>query len=98
MDDELLGRQSALTEARLLYQMISDENTIEELRELIAVPRKDRESTLGLCAGLSGRPLVDRSLEFRLAVLEEFQSPGARWPPGSRFAGSRGTSVTAAQS
>lgn len=40
MDSELLGRLNVRNEARLLYQMIGDENTVEELRELIAVPPK----------------------------------------------------------
>ena len=41
MEDELLGRQSAIAEARALYRMIGHgRNTIESLRELIAVPPK----------------------------------------------------------
>ena len=35
--DELLGRQSAIAEARALYRMIGDEHTVEELRELISI-------------------------------------------------------------
>ena len=38
MDDELLGRQSAIAEARALYKMLGEKNTVEELRELITVP------------------------------------------------------------
>lgn len=41
MIDELLSRQSAFEEAEALCGMIGHENTIEELPELIAVP-KDR--------------------------------------------------------
>ena len=40
MDDELLGRQSAFQEAKALYRMLGDENAVEELHELIAVPPK----------------------------------------------------------
>ena len=40
MDDELLGGQSAHDEARLLYRMIREETTVEEIRELIAVPAR----------------------------------------------------------
>lgn len=40
MDDELLGRQSAFDEARPLYRMIGEETTVEEIRELIAVPAR----------------------------------------------------------
>ena len=38
MDDELLARQSPVTEARALFWMIGPERTVEELREPIAVP------------------------------------------------------------
>lgn len=40
MSDELLGRQSAIAEPRVLYRMIGADSRIEELRELIAVPPK----------------------------------------------------------
>jgi hypothetical protein len=33
-----LGRQSALDEAKALYRMVGEENSVEELRELMAVP------------------------------------------------------------
>jgi hypothetical protein len=39
MEDELLGRQSSIDEARGLYLMLGqDGNTVEAIRELIAVP------------------------------------------------------------
>ena len=38
--DSRLGRQSAIAEAHAFYRMLGDENTVEELRELIAVPSR----------------------------------------------------------
>ena len=37
-EDSRLSRQSAIAEADALYRIIGDGNTVEELRELIAVP------------------------------------------------------------
>lgn len=45
MAGELWGRQSAFDEARLLYPLIGEENTVEELRELITAP-PETESVL----------------------------------------------------
>jgi hypothetical protein len=36
-EDSRLGRQSAIAEAHALYRMIGEENTVEDLRELIVV-------------------------------------------------------------
>ena len=38
MDDELLGRQSPFRGAETLYRMIGEDNTVEQLRELIGLP------------------------------------------------------------
>jgi hypothetical protein len=39
--DSRFGRQSAIAEAHAIYRMLDhDVNTVEELRELIAVPSK----------------------------------------------------------
>ena len=39
-DKLLIGKQSAVAEARALYRMLGPEHTVEELRDLIAVPPK----------------------------------------------------------
>jgi hypothetical protein len=45
MEDELLGRQSAIVEARALCRMIGHgRNTVEALCELIGVPPKNTAS------------------------------------------------------
>jgi hypothetical protein len=76
-DSFALGRQSAREEARALYRMLGEENTVEELRELIAVPPR---FGWALLAYARVRPeeahFVDRVLKFREAVAEEFEPPG----------------------
>ena len=61
MDDELLGRQSAFNEAALC-RMVGDENTIEELRELIAVPPKIDSNATRLRPGRPGRTPTHNTL------------------------------------
>ena len=76
MDDELLGRQSAFDEAKALYGMIGEENTVDELRELIAVPPRIE---CALRAFGRAHPeeahSIERTLKFRLSVAREFERP-----------------------
>jgi hypothetical protein len=62
MIDELLGRQSAFDEAKALYRMIGDENTIEELRDLIAVPTKIQKGTASLRQKADTKGTAQRAL------------------------------------
>lgn len=71
--DELLGRQSAFNEAKALFRMIGAEHTVEELRELIAVPPKIEAVLLAYAETFPEEAyFVERVLKFRVAVLEEF--------------------------
>ena len=71
--DELLGRQSACDEAKALYRMLVDENSVEELRRLIAVPRHIEQRLREFAAVYpEEQPMIDRVLKFRAAVLAEF--------------------------
>src|SRR6266404_9993545 len=74
MGDELLGRQSAFQEAGALFLMIGEENTVEELRELIAVPPKI-ERALQAFAKANPREAhwIESTLKFREAVGREFE-------------------------
>lgn len=74
MDDELLGRQSAIAEARALCGMLQrGEETVESLRELIAVPARI-ERVLRAYALENPRDArwIEASLKFRVTVLEAF--------------------------
>jgi hypothetical protein len=74
MDDELLGRQSAIAEAHALYGMIGDEHTVEKLRELIAVTPLAEQVLRAYVQAYPGEAyFVDRALKFRASVLEEFE-------------------------
>jgi hypothetical protein len=74
MDDELLGRQSAFDEAKALYGMIGEENTVDELRELIAVPPKIEGVLLAFSRAHPEEAFsIEKSLKFRLAVAGEFE-------------------------
>lgn len=74
-EDSRLGRQSAIAEARALFRMLGhDENTVEEFRELIAVPpRIERVLRAFAQAHPEEFYFVDRSLKFRVAVAREFE-------------------------
>lgn len=74
MSDELLvGGQTALAEAKLLYRIIGPENTVEKLRDLIVVPPKIEKV---LRAYMRQSPedawWIEQSLEFRRDILKEF--------------------------
>jgi hypothetical protein len=74
-EDSRLCRQSAIAEAHALYRMLGqDGNTVEELRELIAMPPRIE---LALRAYARAHPeeahFVDRVLKFREAVAQEFE-------------------------
>jgi hypothetical protein len=75
MEDELLGRQSAIAEARALYRMIGHgRNTVEALRELIRVPPKiERVLRAFAQAHPEEAPAIKRNLKFRLLVAREFE-------------------------
>lgn len=72
--DELLGGQSAFDEAKALYRMIGDEHAVEELRELIAVPPRIESALRAYAQAYPEESyFVNRTLKFRVAVLEEFE-------------------------
>jgi hypothetical protein len=75
MEDELLGRQSAVAEARALYRMIGHgRNTVESLRDLIAVPPLVERVLLAFArAHPEEAHGIEKNLKFRQAVLEEFE-------------------------
>jgi hypothetical protein len=76
MEDELLGRQSALDEAEALYRMLGhNRNTVEALRELIAVPPLI-ERVLRAYAEIFPEDAhwIESTLKFRQATLEAFES------------------------
>ena len=73
MEDELQGRQSAFDEARALHRMLGDENTVEDLRELIVVPAwTERVLRVYALAFPEDAHWIERTLMFRSTVLEEF--------------------------
>ena len=65
MDEEPRGRQSAIEEAAALFRMIGPENTVESLRELIAMPPKSRESGFTVGNLWIAFQLIDRADIFR---------------------------------
>jgi hypothetical protein len=67
--------QSARTEACCLYRLIGqDENTIEELRELIAVPPKTERALRAFArAHAADSGWIEAALKFREAVAREFE-------------------------
>ena len=72
--DTCLGRQSAIAEANALYRMIGDENTVEAIRELIAVPPLIERVLLAFARAHTEEAYsIDRNLKFRLAVAREFE-------------------------
>lgn len=72
--DTCLGRQSAIAEARALYRMVGEEHTVEELRELIAVPPKIQAVLLAYAREFPEEAyFVGRTLKFRASVLQEFE-------------------------
>lgn len=76
MDDELLGRQSAFNEAAL-YRMVGDENPIEELRELIAVPPMIGRVLRGFAkADPRDANWILAAINFRETVLLEYRRAG----------------------
>jgi hypothetical protein len=69
-----LGRQSPLAEAYGLYRMIQPECSVEELRELIAVPpRIERVLRAYAKAHVEDAHWIEACLKFRKAVAEEFE-------------------------
>ena len=73
MDDEVLGRQSAFDEAKLLYWMIGEETTVEDIRELIAVPARVEAALRAFVRANPGDgEWIEATLKFRSDVLEEF--------------------------
>jgi len=76
MDDELLGRQSAVAEARALYEMVAcGTESVEGIRGLIAVPpRIERALRAFARAHPEEAHAVEKSLKFRQAVLEVFDA------------------------
>lgn len=70
-----LGRQSARAEVLGLYRMLGhDGNTVEALRELIAVPPKiERVLRAFARAHPEEAYFVERTLKFRQAVAREFE-------------------------
>lgn len=93
LDNELLiGKQSAVSEARGLYQMLSTGSTVEELRELIAVPPKierilrgfaleDPEDAHWIEAAIRYKPLPGSSSAWLPRVLRSqiCQKPKKSW-------------------
>jgi hypothetical protein len=69
-----LGSQSALAEAHGLYRMIHAEYSVEELRELIAVPPHiERVLRAYAKAQVEDAHWIEACLKFRQAVGEEFE-------------------------
>jgi hypothetical protein len=74
LDNDLLGCQSASAEARGLYRMLGAGSTIEELRELIAVPpRTERILRFYAQAHPEEAHAVESNLKFRNSVAREFE-------------------------
>ena len=74
-DSFALGRQSARAEALGLYQMLGhDGNTVESIRELIAVQPKIERVLLAFAQVHPEEAYsIDRNLKFRLSVSREFE-------------------------
>src|SRR5690348_13418338 len=74
-DTFALGRQSARAEAIGLYTMLGDDgNTVESLRELIAVsPLIERVLRAFAQVHSEEAHSIDRNLKFRLSVAQEFE-------------------------
>jgi hypothetical protein len=74
MDDELLGKQSAIAEARALYEMaMRGTESVAGIRGLIVVPAKMEQALRAYAqAHPEEKHLVDSALMFRQAVLAEF--------------------------
>lgn len=75
VEDSRLGRQSAIDEARASYRMLGcDGNTVEGLRELIAVPPRVEWV---LRAYAKAHPeeahFIERVIKFGKAVAREFE-------------------------
>src|SRR5437899_6234250 len=69
-----LGRQSALAEAHGLYRMIQPECSVDELRELIAIPPHiERVLRAYAKAHVEDAHWIEACLKFRKAVAEEFE-------------------------
>ena len=69
-----LGRQSAREEARALYRMLGEENTVDELRELIAVPPRIERALYAFArTHVQEAHWIEATLKFRQAVLCEFE-------------------------
>jgi hypothetical protein len=79
-----LGRQFPLAEAHGLYRMIQLECSVDELRELIAVP-PNIERVLRAYANAHAEDAhwIEACLELRKAVAEEFEPYSAPAPRGS---------------
>lgn len=84
MDDELLvGGQSALADAKVLYGLVLRRTeSVQEIRELIAVPPKlERVLRTYMKQSPEDSWWIERSLQFRRDVLAEFDrlvADGAR--------------------
>jgi hypothetical protein len=69
-----MSNDTACVEARALYRMLEDENTVEELRELIRVPPKT-EQLLRTFARKNPAEAhwIESAIKFRQAVAREFE-------------------------
>jgi len=69
-----MSNDTAWAEACALYRMLGDENTVEELRELIAVPPKT-ERLLRTFASKNPAEAhwIESTIKFRQAVASEFE-------------------------
>ena len=73
-DTFALGRQSARAEALGLYRMFGhDGNTIDALRELIAVPPKIEQVLLAFARAHPQETYIEKNLKFRQAAGREFE-------------------------
>lgn len=69
-----MSNDTAWAEARALYRMLGDENTVEELRELIAVPPKtERLLRTFAMKNPAEAHWIESSIKFRQAVAREFE-------------------------
>jgi len=69
-----MSNDTAWAEAGALYRMLGDENTVEELRELIAMPLKI-EQRLRTFAKMNPAEAhwIESSIKFREVVAREFE-------------------------
>jgi hypothetical protein len=74
-EDSRFGRQSAIAEAHAIYRMLGhDVNTVEELRELIAVPPKIERALRAFAkAHVQDAYWIEATLKFRESVAREFE-------------------------